>query len=371
MPLSGRANVEGTARYRERFQGRAAEGHFRRRNGLWVSSLGVGTYLGEHDSATDGYYTQAISRCLETGVNVVDTAINYRFQRSERSVGAALGALVSAGKLAREEIVVASKAGFLPFDGDVPPDPNGYFRHEYLETGAVKPEEAVGGMHCIAPAFLANQLERSRRNLNLETIDIYLLHNPETQLQAVPRQEFLRRIRLAFEKLEEAVASGTIGCYGTATWDGFRRPVKALDYLSLEELVKLAEEVGGADHHFKVVQLPFNLAMPEAYAFFNQTVEGEQVSFLEAARVLGIMVLASASILQGQVAHDLPGELRAQLDGGLKTDAQRALQFTRSAPGVDIALVGMKRLEHVEENLRLREVPLLPPERFRSLFDSA
>ncbi len=225
-------------------------------------------------------------------------------------------------------------------------------------------------MHCMAPAFIGNQLERSRRNLNLETIDIYFLHNPETQLQAVPREEFLRRVRVAFEKFEEAVAGGAIGCYGAATWDGFRRPTKALDYLSLEELVKLAAEVGGAEHHFKAVQLPFNLAMPEAFAFFNQTVAGEQVSFLEAARALGIMVLASASLLQGQVAHDLPGGLRSQLNGGLKTDAQRAIQFTRSAPGIDTALVGMKRLEHVEENLRLREVPLLPPERFRSLFDS-
>jgi len=371
MPISGRATLEGTARYPGRFQGHAAEGYFRRRNGLWVSSLGVGTYLGENDSATDEGYTQAVSRCLEAGVNVVDTAINYRFQRSERSVGAALAAVVSGGKLSRDEVVVASKAGFLTFDGDIPTDPNGYFRREYLETGVVKPEEIVGGMHCMAPAFLENQLKRSRANLNLETIDIYFLHNPETQLQAIPRQEFLRRVRLAFEKLEEAAAAGAIGCYGTATWDGFRRPAKALDHLSLEELVNLALEVGGEDHHFKAAQLPFNLAMPEAYAFFNQTVAGEQVSFLEAARVLGITVLASASILQGQVAHDLPGDLRSQLNGGLKTDAQRAIQFTRSAPGVDTALVGMKRLEHVEENLHLREVPLLSPERFRSLFDSA
>lgn len=371
MTISGRATLEGTTRYRERFQGRAAEGYFRRRNGLWVSSLGVGTYLGEHDSSTDDGYTQAVSRCLETGVNVVDTAINYRFQRSERSVGTALAGLLAEGKLARDEVVVASKGGFLTFDGDIPADPNAYFRREYLETGVVKPEEVVGGMHCMAPAFIENQLKRSRGNLNLETIDIYFLHNPETQLQAIPREEFLRRVRLAFEKLEAAAAAEAIGCYGAATWDGFRRPVKALDYLSLEELVNLAAEVGGEDHHFKAVQLPFNLAMPEAYAFFNQTVAGEKVSFLEAARVLGITVLASASILQGQVAHDLPGDLRSQLNGGLRTDAQRAIQFTRSAPGIDTALVGMKRLEHVEENLRLREVPSLSPERFRSLFDSA
>ncbi|HXE75609.1 MAG TPA: aldo/keto reductase [Candidatus Xenobia bacterium] len=333
--------------------------------------MGLGTYLGEHDAVTDQAYAQCTRHCLEMAVNVIDTAINYRFQRSERSIGKALGELIADGKLSREEAVIATKGGFLTFDAEVPADPNAYFRREYLDAGVVKPEEVVGGMHCLAPAFIANQLERSRRNLNLETIDIYFLHNPETQLQAVARPEFLERMRAAFERLEEAVKSGAVGCYGVATWDGFRRPPKALDYLSLEELVKLAEEVGGEEHHFKAVQLPFNLAMPEAYAFFNQTVAGEKVSLLEATRVLGITVLASASILQGQVARGLPDELRAHLNGGLKTDAQRALQFTRSAPGVDIALVGMKQLEHVEENLRLREVPLLAPERFRNLFDSA
>ncbi|MGH9787506.1 MAG: aldo/keto reductase [Candidatus Acidiferrales bacterium] len=330
--------------------------------------MGIGTYLGEHDAATDELYAGAVARALELGVNVIDTAINYRFQRSERSVGAALKAQVTAGKVARDEVVVATKGGFLTPDGDFPPDPNAYFRREYLEKGILKPEDVVGGMHCMSPGFLMDQLERSRRNLDLETIDIYFVHNPETQLQAVPRVEFLRRLGLAFGKLESAVRAGAIRCYGVATWDGFRRPPRAGDYLSLEEVVKLAEEVGGKEHHFKIVQLPFNLAMQEAYAFANQKVSGEEVSFLEAARRLGITVLASASILQGQVARDLPDELRSALNGQLKTDAQRAIQFARSAPGVDVALVGMKRVEHVEENLRLREVPPLSAERFRSFF---
>ena len=372
MPLAGYATLEGTARYADRFGGRAVGSHFRERDGKWLSSLGIGTYLGEHNAATDELYTRAVARALELGVNVVDTAINYRFQRSERSIGAALKVQVAAGKVARDEVVVATKGGFLTPDGDFPPDPNAYFRREYLEKGVLKPEDVVGGMHCMSPGYLTDQLERSRRNLDLETIDIYFVHNPETQLQAVPRVEFLRRLGLAFGKLESAVRAGAIRCYGVATWDGFRRPPLAGDYLSLEEAVKLAEEVGGREHHFKVVQLPFNLAMPEAYAFGNQKVGGEEVSFLEAARRLGITVLASASILQGQVARDLPDELRSALSsegsGQLKTDAQRAIQFTRSAPGVDVALVGMKRVEHVEENLRLREVPPLSAERFRSFF---
>jgi aryl-alcohol dehydrogenase-like predicted oxidoreductase len=79
-------------------------------------------------------------------------------------------------------------------------------------------------------------------------------------------------------------------------------------------------------------------------------------------------VYTSASILQGQMARNFPVELRAPLDGGLKTDAQRAIQFVRSTPGVVTALVGMSRTEHVEENLQLVDVPVIPPDQFLNLF---
>ena len=368
MELAGFATLDGTQRYRDRFAPRAAQGHFRQKNGLWLSSLGVGTYLGGHDQATDERCARAVARCLELGVNVIDTAINYRFQRSERSVGAALGALVEQGKLSREEVIVASKAGFLTFDGDTPSDPAAYFNQEYVERGVYGPEEVVAGMHCMSPRYLEDQLDRSRLNLCLQTIDIYFLHNPETQLQVLPRAEFLRRVRAAFAKLEESVAAGKIRLYGTATWDGYRKAPQARDALSLEEFVRLAEEVAGSDHHFKVVQLPYNLAMPEALLVANQTVAGERVTLLEAARRLGMIVYASASLLQGKVARNLPEDVRAALDGKLESDAQRALQFVRSTPGVDAALVGMRRVEHVEENLRLVEQPLLAAETFRKAF---
>jgi len=368
MELPGFATPDGTRRYRDRFAGRAADGHFRERNGLWLSSLGAGTYLGEHDDATDERYARAVSRALELGVNVIDTAINYRFQRSERSVGAALHALIQQGKIARDEVIVATKAGFLTFDGDPPPDPAGYFQREYVQTGVVRPEDVVAGMHCMTPAYLENQLERSRRNLGLSTIDVYFLHNPETQLQVLPRAEFLNRLRTAFQKLEECVASGRIRCYGTATWDGYRQAPQARDFLSLSELVAMAAEVGGSGHHFRCVQLPFNLAMPEALLHPNQPVGDRAVSLLDAAAQLGVTVFASASLLQGQVARNLPDDLRAALNGHLETDAQRALQFVRSTPGVGTALVGMSRLEHVEENLRLVEKALVPAETFRRVF---
>ncbi|MBI4465935.1 MAG: aldo/keto reductase [Acidobacteria bacterium] len=368
MELAGFATPEGTARYRERFAGHAAEGHFRQQNGLWLSSVGIGTYLGAHDDETDERYARAVARALELGVNVVDTAINYRFQRSERSVGAALGALIEQGKLARDEVIVASKAGFLTFDGDYPPDPAAYFQEHYFRPGVLRTEDVVAGMHCMTPRYLEDQLERSRRNLGLDTLDVYFLHNPETQLQAVPRAEFLSRIRAAYEKLEECMAAGKIRCYGTATWDGYRQSPRARDFLSLEELLRVATEVAGANHHFRCVQLPYNLAMPEALLQANQPLDSEAVPLLEAARRLGITVFASASLLQGQVARNLPDDLRAALGPDLETDAQRALQFVRSTPGVGTALVGMSRVAHVEENLRLVAQPLVSAETFRRVF---
>jgi aryl-alcohol dehydrogenase-like predicted oxidoreductase len=107
--------------------------------------------------------------------------------------------------------------------------------------------------------------------------------------------------------------------------------------------------------------------MPEAYFFANQEVDGEAMSLLAAAEKLGLTVFASASLLQGQVARALPDELRALFNGSLETDAQCALQFVRSTPGLGTALVGMRRLEHVEENARLVGVPLAAPERYEEL----
>jgi len=119
------------------------------------------------------------------------------------------------------------------------------------------------------------------------------------------------------------------------------------------------EAVAGAGHHLKVVQLPYNLAMPEAYASATQIVGGERVTALEAAARLGIAAIASASILQGQLSQRLPQALTDAFPG-LDTSAQRALQFVRSTQGVTAALVGMSRRAHAAENLAVARMPLHP-----------
>lgn len=365
--IQGHATPEGTRRFAAR-SAHLPRAHFRDVQGLTVSSVGLGTYLGDADDATDALQCAAVAACLEGGLNVIDCAINYRHMRSERAVGSALRELIGAGFIQRDEVVVATKGGFLPFDGERPADPTAYFRKTVLDTGLAHKDEIVGGGHCIAPRWIEDQIDRSRANLGLETLDIYYLHNPETQLDEVPAEGFYTRIRTAFHVLERAVKAGKIARYGIATWGGLRGPASANDHVELERLTAIAREVAsGPEHHLRVVQLPFNLAMPEALTVHGQTVEGEAGPALLAAKALGMSTMASAPLLQSKLARGLP-PLVKQVFKGLRTDAQRALQFARSAPTLDVALVGMKRPTHIAENLAVCKMAPASHEEFMRLF---
>jgi aryl-alcohol dehydrogenase-like predicted oxidoreductase len=365
---AGSATADGTLRYAARFQGRAAAGHFREiRGGLVLSSIGIGTYLGEPDDATDLAYADAIVEAIESGINVVDAAINYRFQRSERAVRAALKKLFAQG-YSRDEIVICTKAGFLTPDGEMPADPNSYFAREFLERGVFTADDVAAGCHCMVPSYLSDQLERSRRNLGLMTIDVFYLHNPETQLSEVSPEVFRTRVREAFLFLESAVASKGIRAYGMATWNSFRDEPKAPGYISLKEMADIARDVAGDDHHFRFVQLPFNIAMPEALTRPNQMIDGKLVPMVQAARSLGIALVTSAALLQGQLTKNLPPFIAAAL--GRSENSSLALQFARSVPGLTTALVGMSRVRHVKSNAELVEVEPASREQFLKLFEA-
>jgi aryl-alcohol dehydrogenase-like predicted oxidoreductase len=364
-----KASSEGTRRYAARFAGRAASGHFREQfsTGLILSSIGIGTYLGEPDDLTDAAYTAAVVAAVEGGANVIDTAINYRFQRSERSIGAALQQLFAKG-FQRDELILCTKAGFLTPDGEMPDDPNEYFSREYLEKGIFRAEEIAAGCHCMAPRYLEDQLQRSLRNMCVDSVDAFYLHNPETQLDEIPKQDFLNRLRAAFEFLEDAARSGRIGAYGLATWNAFRQEKRMKDYLSLEEMVSVARDVAGAAHHFRFVQLPFNLAMPQALTLPNQMVNEKAGALVQAARSLGITVVSSAALLQGHLIKKMPAGVEVAL--GLKSNLLRALQFARSTPGITTALAGMSKVAHVRANLEIVGVEPAAREQYLKVFEN-
>ena len=350
-----RATASGTERFRQRFSDRFTDDYFRPFAGeLVASSVGIGTYLGECDDADDANYGTALRTALEQGINLIDTSINYRCQRSERTIAAVLRDAIGSGLVARDEVVVCTKGGYIPMDASAHATREEYLeylRRTFVEPGIVSEEDVAGGGHSLSPSFLAHQIQASQANLGVTTLDVYYLHNPEQQLDYVQPARFRTLIRRAFALLEERVVSGDIGVYGCATWNGLRTPPEARGHLDLSELVAIARDVGGDNHHFRVVQLPINLAMSEAVRAPTQKLGSRRtVPLLQAAAELGVSVVSSATLMQSRLTSGLPAQVRESFPS-LTTDAQRALAFVRSLPGVTSALVGMRAAQHVEENV--------------------
>ncbi|MGP8075425.1 MAG: aldo/keto reductase [Thermoplasmata archaeon] len=365
VELTGHASPEGTARFRD--HGVAARKlpreHFREAPvGLALSSLGLGTYIGPPDGPTDHAVEQAVTVCLTSGrVNVFDTAINYRYQRAERSIGRALAHLIERDVVKRDEVFVATKNGYFAPDAESSTPPDEWIVKELVRPGILDPADIVDDSHAMSPSYLSDQLERSRRNLGLATIDLVYLHNaPDAQIPVVGREVFASRLEAAFRLYERCRSEGRLRAYGLATWDCLRAPPDHPSFFSLESAVQLARKVGGDDHGFRFVQFPFNIAMPEAATIANQSVGGTRTTLFEAARKLGIGCFTSVPLFQGQLARSGPKR------NGL-TSAQTAVQFARSAPGTIAPLVGQKKTEHLSENLELAAQAPWGLEQFRNL----
>ncbi len=327
---------------------------------LKLSELGVGTYLGELDQKTSQGYREVIKTALQRGINVVDTAIVYRYMKSERDIGEVLR------EVPRDKVIVSTKGGYVPYDVDSGIDPKDYFYENFVNTGIIKLEEMTPQGHYLSAKFIEWCLNKSLENMNTDYVDIYFLHNPEEQLNFFDRKTFNTKIRECFEYLEFEVKRGRVRYYGLATWGGFRVSPASRQYLNLAELLGIAEQVAGREHHFRFIQLPYNLGMPEAYTLKNQEVDGQRLSTLEACERLGVYTYISASIYQGRVIGRVPRELKQKLK--VEKDVHASLQFVLSTPGVGTALVGMSKLEHLEENLQILSIPRLSETEFLSLF---
>eukprot|EP00744_Colponema_vietnamica_P025789 GILI01038045.1.p1 GENE.GILI01038045.1~~GILI01038045.1.p1 ORF type:complete len:423 (+),score=100.24 GILI01038045.1:57-1271(+) len=364
--LPGAATAEGTQRYSKRNPQVPAQ-HFRKPLGvdLSLSTMGVGTYLGAPDRPTDKLVEDAIVNSVRSGgFNVIDTALNYRYQKAERSVGRALAKLAEVYSVQRSELFVCTKNGYISDDAD------SNYSGEQLVTdlvaqGTITQEDVVQGIHCMAPGFLEDQLTRSLANLRLETIDLYYLYNTaQSQLPLIDRQQYFARLSKAFEFCEKKRQEGRIKYYGMASWMCFRADPDNEDqkflHLNLEEVVALARNIGGADHGFKFVQAPMSLFMNEAFIDPFQSVDGSQMTLIEAAYRLGINLFASSPLYQSRL---LSAEMPFQL-GGVNSKALQLLQLIRSIPIPSVVglLVGQKTPEHVTENIELTKMPPMTPQ---------
>lgn len=359
--IDGFATAEGTANFAK--NSTADSKNFRQFEDLTLSNVGVGTYLGDPNSETDTLVKNAVKQSILGGINVVDTAINYRAQKAERSVGSALAELINEGKIHRNEIFVSTKNGYVTNDADIKEDFWQYVNREYVKSGVITAGDISSGYHCMSVSYLKDQLNRSLKNLGLECIDLIYLHNAvEGQIKDVSREDFMKKLESVFEFYEKKRKDGKIRFYGMATWECYRVQSDNPQYLSLNETIALAKKVGGENHGFRFIQLPFNMYLDQAFMIKNQDSNGQQTSILDTATKQNIGVFTSVPLMQGRLLT--PGTM-PEFDG-LKPSI-RALQFIRSTPGVLAPLVGHKSEPHVNENLEVMKIPPMEQEQFSAL----
>ena len=362
--LEGNATPDGTRKYSDYAisQGKPRN-HFKSFENLHLSSLGMGTYLGQVSKEDDQAVENAVYQSVRSGaINVIDTAINYRAMKSEKNIGRALLRLVNDGIISRDQVFVSTKNGYITNDGDYPNiDVMEYMHRMYIQTEVITADDISSGYNVIKPSYLAKCIDKSLTNMHLSTIDLVYIHNAfESWYQDVSREQFMEMLAKAFEMYEKYRANNKIRYYGMATWTCFRVPSESPEYLSLEQAVKCAEGVGGKDHGFKFIQLPYNLAYSEALLLRNQSVQSEgNLTILQAAAKLNIGIFTSIPLFQGRL-------FRSQIPNyGNATDpVAKLLQIIRSSSSVIAPLIGQKRPEHVEENLKVANIPPLSEEEF-------
>jgi len=354
--VAGYATAEGTRKFMENaFKNGMANSHFRSFNNLNFSSLGIGTYLGQLTAEDDIDLENAIYHSLKSGaVNVIDTAINYRSMKSEKNIGHAIKRLIEDKIISRDQVFISTKNGYITNDGDYPTiDVLEYMHKMYISQGIIDSKDISSGYNVLNPNYIRKCIDKSLTNMQLDTIDLVYIHNAyESWFQDISRSEFNEKIRKVFQIYEEYRSKNKIRYYGMATWTCFRLPRNEEGYLSLEDMVRIAEDVAGKDHGFRFIQLPYNLAYREAYSLRNQTVNTyNDLTILEACKKLNIGVFTSVPLLQAKLFDvKIPDYL------GIDNQLLKIVQITRSTPNVIAPLLGQKKLNHVKENIELAKV---------------
>ena len=369
--LRGHVTPAGTRKYVDsavKDKGKPAS-HFRLFDELYLSSLGIGTYLGELTQQDDRLMEDAVYNSIKSGsVNVVDTAINYRAMKSEKSIGRALLRLVRDKIVSRDQVFISTKNGYITNDGDYPGvDVMEYMQRMFISNGVIHAEDISSSYNVLNPNYLKRCIDKSLANMHLTTLDLVYIHNAyESWFEDLSREEFLQRLSRVFEAYEEYRVASKIRYYGMATWTCFRVPPGNKEYLLLEDVTKIAKKVGGPQKHgFRFIQLPYNLAYSEALLLRNQSVgEENNLTILEAAQKLGIGIFTSIPLFQGRL-------LKAQIPdyGGLTDQVSKLLQIVRSSPSVIAPLIGQKNSKHVEQNLMISNNPPLNTKDFNEAIE--
>lgn len=300
-----------------------------------LSNVAIGTHRGENTDETDDQYRLSITEAILHGINVIDTAINYRNSRSEKVVGEVISNLVNEGKIKRNDVFVITKGGYFN-------KPCGF---PLLSNNELK------NNHSARSCFLKWSLNESYKNLKLKTIDLFLIHNPEVSLNIMDKNDFYRNLIEDFVMLEHEVSLGRISSYGIATWAGLLSKPDHSNYIDLTRVLECAKiAAGNKKHNLTSIELPLNVIRHYSFTRKNQNLNGTPVTVMELAREQNLKVFTSNSVLYGNSSEDI--ECRLPVDLPLTTP-EKNLLFAKSIPGVTSAIVGMRRLENIESAKRV------------------
>ncbi len=366
------ATPSGTSDYAKKFS--SYRDFYIKFDALTFSKISLGTYSPEPYWEDNYLYSfkDSVKVAIENGINLIDTASNYRYGESEKEVGSAIKDLIADGTIKRENVIITSKGGFIQLEYPFPENPYEWIEKNIVTPGFAKTSQIELDEHCMTPGFLEFSLNRSLKNLGLSTIDIYFLHNPEFEKIGKSEEEFYHCIKLAFEKFEEMVDMGKIRYYGIATWNGLLYTEDSQEFISLQRVVDIAREVGGKNHHFKYLQVPFNLAKTTALTLPNQPLaDGKYYTLVDAAKKLDLGVMGSSSLLRMNLfKRQFKPEISYVLDPTTKltTNIQLALQFVRSARGFISNAFGAKYDLHVKHNIEIANIKAVSTSMFNLLF---
>ncbi|RXJ87866.1 aldo/keto reductase [Arcobacter sp. CECT 8985] len=342
-------------------------------NDLVFSRLGLGTFNKEPYKEENYvfHYIEGVKEAIKNGINLIDTASNYRYGQSEKEIAIALKELFNENKVTREELIICSKAGFIQLDYPFPKNPYMWIEENIINTNLARKEDIELDQHCMTPDFIEWSCKKSLKNLQIDSIDIFFLHNPEMQLMSLGYKNLLKQVEKVFKRFEKMADCGLIKYYGVAVWNAFINSEDSKEHINLEDLVNIAIKVGGENHRFKYIQTPFNLAKTSIYTLQSQKVKNEKCTLLQAAHRLNIGLISSSSLLQMNLfKRSFKAEMGYLLDSQmiLENDIQLALQFVRSTPGIISSLFASKVPVHIKKNLEITKIKSVPRKKYDLMY---
>jgi aryl-alcohol dehydrogenase-like predicted oxidoreductase len=367
--IKGFATNEGTLRFVSRQK--AYRDFYIKSSDFILSTLGMGSYSPEAYREENYTYSfkDSIKEGIKNGINLIDTAINYRYTKSEFEINEAIKELIDENVISRDEVVICSKGGFLPLSYPFPENPYTWIKETVINSGLANDSDIALDQHCMTAKYIDWSFEESRKNLGVDTIDIYYLHNPETQAGLKSRDEILSSIQEVFEVLEQKRLEKKLQYYGIASWNGFLYEPENFEYLSIKDIYDIANRVAKDNHGFRYVQFPYNLAKTHGYIYQNQEIDNLYYTAIMSAKKLGLEVITSSSLLRMNLFKRAFSAEISKILGEDLSDIQKALQFCRSAFGVTSSLFSTTSLEHLMEDISIKVIPKISNENYNKIYD--